>query len=87
MRKKISVSVEGITKRRFHNDVRKLKKQCEQHHWTLLAYEDVEFGYFICVLSEDEYEIGEQCMVCSSETENYFLSPNEYEQYVDIYLN
>lgn len=87
MRKKVVVSTNGLLKRRFHKDVRDLKERCEINNMILLTYEETDVGYYICVLSSHDYEIGSQWTDCSEDNENYFLSPEDYELYADMYFN
>lgn len=84
--RKIRISNDGAVKRRFHADVRKLKKNCEENNFHLVTIDEAS-AYYICVLSDTDYEIGDEASMCSEENENYFLSPTEYEQFCELYLN
>lgn len=77
-------SAEELTKRRFHAEVRKLKTVCEQEGWELSHY-DLSHSDWICVLSESDYELESDMYECSEDNENYFLSPENYNQYKEKY--
>lgn len=80
------ISNEGAAKRRFHADVRKLKKTCEENNFHLKTIDEAP-AYYICVLSDIDYEIGDEASMCDENNENYFLNPIEYEQYCETYIN
>ena len=71
-------------RRRFHADVRKLKAICKTNGWELGQY-DLSHADWQCVLSESDYEIDSDMYECSEENENYFLSPEQYNQYREKY--
>lgn len=82
----MQISSSGSIKRRFHADVRKLKKVCEENNFNLKTIDEVP-AYYICVLSDVEYEIGDQASMCDENNENYFLNPADYDSYCELYLN
>ena len=77
-------SAEELARRRFHAEVRKLKAICEQEGWELGHY-DLSRPDWICVLSESDYELESDMYECSEDNENYFLSPENYNQYKEKY--
>ena len=58
--------------RRFHSDVRKLKKVCREHNITLLEFDEA-INDDVCILSQSEYEIGSTKEYISSSLECYFV--------------
>lgn len=82
--KKRTQSAEELKRRRFHADVRKLKAICKTNGWELGRY-DLSHADWQCVLSESDYEIDSDMYECSEENENYFLSPEQYNQYREKY--
>ena len=70
-------STSEMIRRRFHADVRGLKRKCEQNNIALFTYYNAKDSD-ICILSSDEYEIGSGRIDCSPENENYFVSENDY---------
>lgn len=70
--KKRQYTAHEMELRRFHADVRKLKKTCEDKGIVLKTYEDASDDD-ICVLSNNEYEISETKFSCDPEHENYFV--------------
>ena len=77
-------SAEELARRRFHAEVRKLKAVCEQEGWELSHY-DLSRPDWVCVLSESDYELESDMYECSEGNENYFLSPENYNQYKEKY--
>ena len=73
-------SISEMIKRRYHADVRKLKKQCEELEITLFDFYSANDSC-VCILSSDEYEIGCNHADCSAENENYFVSEDDYTVY------
>lgn len=72
MKKKRQYTAHEMELRRFHADVRKLKQKCEDEGILLKTYKDAS-NDDICVLSNNEYEIGETKSSCDPEHENYFV--------------
>lgn len=70
-------SISEIIRRRFHADVRGLKKKCKSLDIALHDFYNAD-DTMICILSSDEYEIGENHGGCSSENESYFVSEDDY---------
>ena len=64
--------------------MRKLKAICEQEGWELSHY-DLCRPDWVCVLSESDYELESDMYECSEDNENYFLSPENYNQYKEKY--
>lgn len=71
-------------RRIFTTEVRKLKKYCEENSLTLYSNTDNVPNDAICILSENEYEIGEIPHNCSFECDSYFLSPQDFEKYTNL---
>ncbi len=63
--------------RRFHKDVRKLKRVCEDNGITLLGYDDA-LNDDVCILSESEYEIGAIKEYISEGLECYFIHDSDF---------
>lgn len=63
--------------RRFHKDVRKLKRVCEDNGITLLRYDDA-LNDDVCILSESEYEIGAIKEYISEGLECYFIHDSDF---------
>lgn len=63
--------------RRFHKDVRKLKKVCEDNGITLLEYDDA-LNDDVCILSQSEYEIGAIKEYIDEGLECYFVHDSEF---------
>lgn len=75
-------SEKELCTRRYHGDVRHLKKWCEEHGMILKHY-DVAEPEDVCVLSRNEYHLHEQrSAVCENE-EDYFLSIEDYERWCE----
>lgn len=70
-------STSEMIRRRFHADVRGLKKRCKSLDIDLHDFYNAD-DTMICILSSDEYEIGETKGGCSPENENYFVSEDDY---------
>ena len=69
--------------RQFKADVRKLRVLCEGYGIKLMSYDEAELDD-ICIISKDEYEIGNTLSQCDSSVESYFLSVSDYEQIVNM---
>lgn len=83
MKKRRTQSEKELLKRRYHSDVRKLKKLCEECDIKLYTYNNAPEDA-VCVLSSSEYELGELRKTCSIEYENYFVSLLDYESFPGI---
>ena len=70
-------STSEMIRRRFHADVRGLKKRCKSLDIALHDFYNAD-DMMICILSSNEYEIGETKSGCSSENESYFVSEDDY---------
>jgi hypothetical protein len=66
-----------MIRRRFHADVRGLKKRCKSLDVALHDFYNA-CDTDVCILSSDEYEIGNSKVDCSPENENYFVSEDNY---------
>lgn len=66
-------SIDELTTRRFHYEVRKLERLCEDHGIVLADFDNAEEDW-ICIISNSEYEIGALKHTCSNLFENYFVS-------------
>ena len=65
--------------RRFHKDVRTLKKVCRDNNITLLEYEEA-INDDICILSQSEYEIGATKEYASEGLECYFVHSSNFSK-------
>ncbi len=73
------MSATELEKRRFHAQVRKLRKLCVEYNLTLKSGTSAK-SYDLCVLSSEDYYIGDtrdQHKIFP--VESYFIDPNEYE--------
>lgn len=74
-------------KRRFNEELARVKERCLEHNLKLYAHNDnYLMGTFICVLSIQEMQIGDALSFCDDSVESYFLTPHDYEIYHDLYL-
>lgn len=73
------MSDEELLKRRFHSEVRNMKRICEQQGITLYNYENAPVDS-ICILSKDEYELGAVRRYIFVDNESYFVEESYYEQ-------
>ena len=71
-------SVEEVSKRRFHAKVRKIKDYCAEHNVDLFKFNEADIDY-VCVMSDNDYELTLDRQECSSSNENYFVTPNDYQ--------
>lgn len=74
-------SLKCVLKKRFKREVRELRQECESEGLCLLSYTDAEWDD-VCILSENEYELGCAKSQCSGDIESYFLSQEEYDAYM-----
>ena len=65
--------------RRFHKDVRALKKVCRDNNITLLEYEEA-LNDDVCILSYSEYEIGATKEYTSEGLECYFVHSSDFSK-------
>ena len=65
--------------RRFHSDVRKLKKVCRDNNIALLEFDEA-LNDDVCILSRDEYEVGSTKEYLSNSVENYFVHDLEFSR-------
>jgi len=72
-----ALSIKESMTRRYHSDVRKLKEKCKELGINLYPYCEAE-DYYYCILSDNEYEIGEIKTHCSIDNENYFVCADDY---------
>lgn len=68
---------------RFKKAVRQLKKLAEQREWALMTLETATANAF-CVLSDNDYDIGETPGYCDPESESYFLEGSDYEEWCEF---
>lgn len=73
------MSNEELEIRRFHKDVRKLKKVCNDNNITLLFYDDA-LDDDVCILSNNEYEIGATKEYVNEYSENYFVHEEDFSK-------
>ena len=65
--------------RRFHSDVRKLKKVCREHNITLLEFDEA-INDDVCILSQSEYEVGSAKEYLSNSLESYFVHDSDFSK-------
>lgn len=73
------MSEEELNLRRFHKDVRELKKVCRDNNITLLEYEEA-LNDDVCILSQSEYEIGATKEYTSEALECYFVHNSDFNK-------
>lgn len=73
-----------MLQRRFHADVRRLKAVCKTNKFELSRY-DLSKPDWICILSSSDYELESEMIDCDEHNENYFLSPEDYQNYRERY--
>lgn len=71
---------ESIT-RKYHRQVRRLQDLFEKQGIQLRIYEDATDDD-VCVLSSNDYEIGEPVKNCDSSNESYFVSFDDYQNLI-----
>lgn len=82
--------INEVVKRRFHADLRRLEKLCEDNNIILCNYDEAN-DEMICILSNNEYNLGMTRHDCSSSDESYFVTESglnnlhKLHQYEDIY--
>jgi len=70
--------------RRFHKDVRTLKKVCRDNNITLLNYEEA-INDDVCILSQSEYEIGATKEYASEGLECYFVHSSDFSKIQQLF--
>ena len=78
-RKNGQMSESELELRRFHSDVRKLKKVCRDNNIALLEFDEA-LNDDVCILSLSEYEIGSTKEYLSNSVENYFVHDSEFSR-------
>lgn len=68
--------------RKYHRQVRRLKELCRELNIQMRNYANA-LDDDICILSSNEFEIGEPIKNCDPSNENYFISEDSYEK-IDI---
>lgn len=71
------MSDDELVLRRFHKDVRKLKRVCRDNNITLLEYENA-LNDDVCILSQSEYEIGAAKEYVTEGIESYFVHSSDF---------
>ena len=69
--------------REFKTELRKLRKSCEDNGIKLMSYDEAELDD-ICIISTDEYQIGNKLSQCDSSIESYFISSYDYDQMLHV---
>lgn len=65
--------------RRFHSDVRKLKKVCRDNNIVLLEFDEA-LNNDTCILSQSEYEVGVAKEYASNSLECYFVHDSDFSR-------
>lgn len=65
--------------RRFHSDVRKLKKVCRDNNIALLEFDEA-LNDDVCILSRSEYEVGSAKEYLSNSLESYFVHDSDFSR-------
>lgn len=65
--------------RRFHSDVRKLKRVCRDNNIVLLEFDEA-LNDDTCILSQSEYEIGSVKEYISNSPECYFVHDSDFSR-------
>lgn len=79
-------SAKELESRRYHAQVRKLKKLCEDNDISLFTYDKAE-DTMVCVLSDSDYELGDTKPYCSKENENYFITESSLNKLYNLQQN
>lgn len=72
--------------RRFHSDVRKLKKVCRDNNIALLEFDEA-LNDDVCILSRSEYEIGSTKEYLSNSLESYFVHDSDFSRTQQLFDN
>lgn len=78
-RKNGQMSESELELRRFHSDVRKLKKVCRDNNIALLEFDEA-LNDDVCILSRSEYEIGSAKEYLSNSLESYFVHDSDFSR-------
>lgn len=78
-RKNGQMSESELELRRFHSDVRKLKKVCRDNNIALLEFDEA-LNDDVCILSQSEYEIGSAKEYLSNSLESYFVHDSDFSR-------
>lgn len=65
--------------RRFHSDVRKLKKVCRDNNIALLEFDEA-LNDDVCILSQSEYEVGSAKEYLNNSLESYFVHDSDFSR-------
>lgn len=80
--------VASYSKHQFNAKLAKLVQFCEKHKLKLFSNKDnYLMGTYICVLSYCEYEIGEPLSKCDDSQESYYMTPHDFDVYIEITMN
>ena len=78
-RKNGQMSESELELRRFHSDVRKLKKVCRDNNIALLEFDEA-LNDDVCILSRSEYEVGSAKEYLSNSLESYFVHDSDFSR-------
>ena len=78
-RKNGQMSESELELRRFHSDVRKLKKVCRDNNIVLLEFDEA-LNDDTCILSQSEYEVGVAKEYASNNLECYFVHSFDFSR-------
>lgn len=73
------MSESELNLRRFHSDVRKLKKVCRDNNVLLLEFDEA-LNDDVCILSQSEYEIGSVKEYLGNSLESYFVHDSDFSR-------
>lgn len=77
-------SINEIETRRYHKDVREMHDKCNLLGIELKTYDSADFGD-ICVLSRNEFDVGEPRVNLEENNESYFVSCEMYDKHFNKY--
>lgn len=78
-RKNGQMSESELELRRFHSDVRKLKKVCRDNNIALLEFDEA-LNDDVCILSQSEYEVGSAKEYLNNSLESYFVHDSDFSK-------
>lgn len=78
-RKNGQMSESELELRRFHSDVKKLKKVCRDNSIALLEFDEA-LNDDVCILSRSEYEVGSAKEYLSNSLESYFVHDSDFSR-------
>lgn len=86
-RKNGQMSDKELEIRRYHKDVKRVKRWCSDNDVELHTYQEASSDE-LCVLSQDEYEISARRGYLKEDNESYFVSEEDYESVTEnaLYL-